>query len=149
MINTKNNAIRLEVVSNRNEENLKPIIEKHVGVGNTIYTDSWAGYNFLSRPDSGYIHNSVNHSHGIFGLTSRIEGLWGEIKSIIKKIYNSIHADHFIYFLREVEYRRALRSLNSFDILSDFCSVVSSVSIKELLDEDDLKDIYYEVCYDD
>jgi len=88
LINIKNNAIRLEVVSSRNEDNLKSIIEKNVGVGNTIYTDSWAGYNFLSRPCFGYIHNSVNHSQSIFGLTSRIEGLWEDIKSIIKKIYN-------------------------------------------------------------
>ena len=149
LLNTKNDSIRLEVVSNRNEENIKAIITKHVGVGNTIYTDSWSAYNFLSRPDSGYIHNFVNLSHGIFGLTSRIEGLWGEIKSIIKKIYNSIHSDHFIYFLREAEYRRTLRSLNSFEILKDFCSVVSSVSIKELIDEDSLKDIFYDFCYDD
>ena len=121
LINIKNNAIRLEVVSSRNEENLKTIIEKYVGVGNTIYTDLWAGYNFLSRPYSGFIHNSVNYSHGFFELTSRIEGLWEDIKSIIKKKY-------IIVFMQIILY-----------------TFVSSVSIGELLAEDDLKDIYYDV----
>ena len=59
----------------RNETILRAIIEKHVGIGSTIYSDSWGRYNFLSRPNSGYIHNIVNHNRGIFGLTSRIEGL--------------------------------------------------------------------------
>ena len=27
----------------------------------------------------------VNHNHGIFGLTSKIEGILGELKALIKK----------------------------------------------------------------
>ena len=47
LINLENNDIRLEIISNRNEATLKSIIEKHMGIGNTVYTDSWLGYNFL------------------------------------------------------------------------------------------------------
>ena len=75
IINTDINEMRLEVVANRNEEMLKALKEKHIGIGNIVYTDSWDGYNFLNRPNSGYNHNVVKHSHGIFGLTSRIEGI--------------------------------------------------------------------------
>ena len=50
LLNTETNGIRLEVVTNRNEATLKTIIEKHFGIGNTIYSDSWAGYNFLNSP---------------------------------------------------------------------------------------------------
>jgi hypothetical protein len=60
----------------------------------------------------------VNHYFfGIFGLTSKIEGIWAEIKSSIKKIYNSIHPENFIYFLREAKYRRNIRKLQNLEIL--------------------------------
>ena len=62
LINISTNEIRLELVENRNQETLKKIIEKHVGIGNKICTDSWMGYNFLDSADSGYQHNAVNHN---------------------------------------------------------------------------------------
>ena len=49
LINIDTKEIRLELVSNRNQNTLKYIIEKHVGRGNIINTDSWAGYNFISN----------------------------------------------------------------------------------------------------
>ena len=64
LINTATNEIRLELITNRNENILKPIIEKHVGPGNIICSDSWAGYNFLSRVNSGYEHEASNHQIG-------------------------------------------------------------------------------------
>ena len=69
------------------------------------------GYNFLNQANSGYIHNVVNHNHGIFGLTSKIEGVWGEIRTLIKKMYSCIRSKNFIYFLREAEIQGILRKL--------------------------------------
>ena len=46
LINVSTNEIRLELVENRNQETLKKIIEKHVGLGNIICTDSWLGIIF-------------------------------------------------------------------------------------------------------
>lgn len=40
LLSTEANGIRLEVVPIRNEATLKTIIENHVGLGNTIYSDS-------------------------------------------------------------------------------------------------------------
>ena len=80
LINIENNAIRLAIIQNRTEATLKLIIEKHFGIGNTVYMDSWPGINFLHQENSGYSHNFINHGNGIFGLTSRIEGLWSELK---------------------------------------------------------------------
>ena len=34
-----NTDTHLEVVTNRNEETLKAIVEKHIGIGNTVYSD--------------------------------------------------------------------------------------------------------------
>lgn len=84
---------------------MKTIIEKHIGKGNIINTDSWSAYNFLDNIDSGYLHNAYNHNRGIFGLTSRIESIWHEMKEKIKSMYHTINNQNFIYFLREVEFR--------------------------------------------
>ncbi len=104
--------IKIRTCRKSSENTLKNIIEKHVAPGNVICSDSWSGYNFLSRPNSCYQHNVANHHQGIFGLTSSIEGVWVEIKSLIKNMYYSIHSTHFIYFLKEAEYRRCIKNLN-------------------------------------
>ncbi len=49
----------MELIENYKENTLKPIIERNVGYG--ILSDSWAGYNFISWPNSGYVHNVRNH----------------------------------------------------------------------------------------
>ena len=120
VINTATNEIRLELIINRDENTLKPIIEKHVGPGNIICSDSWAGYNFLSRANSGYAHEVSNHQIGQFGLTSRIEGILGEIKLLIKSMYISIRSKNFIYFFKEAEYRRSIKKFNPIDKIKDF-----------------------------
>ena len=53
ILNTNTDKIHLEVVSNQNEDTLKTIIEKHVSIGNSVYSDLWMGYNFLNRLNSG------------------------------------------------------------------------------------------------
>ena len=107
----------MEIVENRDTDTLKQIIEKHVLPGNYITTDAWKGYTFLDYPYSGHIHDVYNHARGNFGSglssTSRIEGLWGELKVLLKKIYTSVNSDNFLYFLREMEYRRSIKSLNA------------------------------------
>ena len=107
----------MEIVENRDTDTLKQIIEKHVLPGNYITTDAWKGYTFLDYPYSWYIHDVYNHARGNFGSglssTSRIEGLWGELKALLKKIYTRVNSDNFLYFLREMEYRRNIKSLNA------------------------------------
>ncbi len=83
---------------------MKTIIEKHIGKGNIINTDSWSAYNFLDNIDSGYLHNAYNHNRGIFRLTSRIESIWHEIKEKIKSMYHTFNNQNFIYFLPEAEF---------------------------------------------
>ena len=149
LINISTNEIRLELVENRNEETLKKIIEKHVGYGNTIYTDSWSGYNFLDRQNSGYRHNVANHNEGIFGLTSRIEGIWGEIKAIIKILYVSIHSIHFVYFIKEAEYRRSIKNMSVKEKINDFVTILSTIGPGNYLTEENLLTLDYSVMYDD
>ena len=67
IINNLTKNFRLEISKQRNEEVLKKIITAHVKSGNTIVSDGWSGYNFLSRPDSQYTHSIHNHAHGDLG----------------------------------------------------------------------------------
>ena len=75
-------------------------------------------------------------------MTSRIEGIWGEIKLFIKSMYISIRSKNFIYFLKEVEYRRSIKKFNPIDKIKDFSVVLSTVGADQYLDD-------YEVNYDD
>ena len=149
LLNTETNGIRLDVVTIRNETTLKAIIEKHAGIGKEIYSDSWTCYNFLNRPNSGYINNVVNHSQGVFGITRMIEGLSAVLNSLIKKMYTCIHSINLIYFLREAEYRRNTRNVNTIEKLDSFSIIVSTVDFNNFISEEDLINIDYKVFYDD
>ena len=60
-------------------------------------------------------------------MTSRIEGIWGEIKLLIKSMYISIRSKNFIYFLKDAEYRRSIKKFNPIDKVKDFFIVLSTV----------------------
>ena len=104
--NNKTNNLRLDVFKSRTEEDCKRFIYNHIKPNNTIITDGWPSYNFLTRNDSNYGHEVHRHGpNGNFGFgvhsISIIEGAWGTLKSIIKRIYGYIPADNFILFLRK------------------------------------------------
>lgn len=94
--------------------------------GNHIITDFWLGYNFMNRPNSGYIHISHNHSNGIFGLgtqsTAHIEGLWSILKGKIKSTYNVTPTKNIIHFIREADFKFKNREKIYIDILKEFFS---------------------------
>ena len=64
-------------------------------------------------------------------------------------MYNYIYSVNFVLFLREEEYRRSKWNLNDSDNLKDFASVISSISPENLISEEELYEINYEVGYDD
>jgi hypothetical protein len=91
---------------------LKKIIEKHIMTGNTIVTDS-----------------------------SRIEGIWGELKVLFKKIYSTIRLNNFVYFLREIEYWRVIKNLNLENKLKNFSEVLECIGNgvgEKLISDDEL-----------
>ena len=156
LLNTGTNDLRIEVATDRREETLKAIIENHIGKGNYIISDAWQGYSFLNAPNSGYEHHIYNHSRGNFGRgidsTSRIESIWAELKSDLKKIYKTIRSTNFIYFLREIEYRRNLKKLNCNEKLENFATLLSCVGINSddsYLSEKELMSFNYDTLFDD
>lgn len=145
--NTTNN-IRLDIFKSRTEDDCKIFIFNHIKPNNTIITDGWPSYNFLNNNDSNYVHEVHAHGpNGNFGFgahsTSIIEGAWGTIKSIIKRIYGYIPADNFILFLREVEFRFILSKLSPQEkeekIIEMFKYLYDTVEY-ELYDNEDLMD---------
>ena len=94
----------------------------------------------------GYNYNVVNHTQGIFGLTSIIGGIWHDLKSTNRKMYSCFHSKNFIYFLLEAEYRRNIRDYDATKKLDDFSKVISSVDLDNFQSEEKLIDFQYDVC---
>ena len=80
LLETSSKKFRIEGSLSRNADTLNKFISKFVKSGNTIISDNWAGYDYLDREDSGYVHIKFNHGQGQFGYglssTSHIESLW-------------------------------------------------------------------------
>ena len=55
------------------------------------------------------MHEFNSHGGGDFGygayIIAHIEGILGQLKGLLKKIYNTNPQKHFIYYLREAEFR--------------------------------------------
>ena len=116
--------------------------------GNKIYTNNLAGYNFISRIDSGYYHIRFNHSQRHFGYTSYIESIWKELKDNIKNLYSTIRANNFIYYISEVEYRHLINLLNKEDKINNFGKVIAFIiEAMVLLSEEELKSIDYDTLF--
>lgn len=92
LYNNESNDIRVEIVPNREGTSLNNLIEKHECIGNNIVTDVLNCYSFLNSPASWYIHHNNIHSRNDFGsgldTTIKIEGIWDNLKEILKKCIN-------------------------------------------------------------
>lgn len=88
---------------------MQNFIHKYIKLGNTIISDGWNAYNFLSQPNSGYRHLVFVHGRGQWGRgvtsTSYIESVWSFFKSTLKSIYHSIPNIGFYFYLKETEFR--------------------------------------------
>ena len=145
IINTITKKFRLELSFTRNATVLKTIIQKHIKRGNVIVSDAWAGYNWLSEAQYGYVHHIHNHGHGDFCLgidcTFHVEQLWSNLKCIIINLYYSIPHKNFIIFIRESEQRRISSNYTNKkktgEIL-DFIKYIADLGINNLYSDEEL-----------
>lgn len=127
-IDNTNRDFWLEAGYVRDGAVLEKFIRMNIEEGNHIITDSWLGYNFMNRPNSGYIHISHNHGRENFGLgeesTSHIEGLWSILKGKIKSTYKVISSKYknIILFISEAEFKFKNRDKNYIGIIKEFFS---------------------------
>ena len=127
---------------------MKTIIRSHIKRGNIIISDGWRGYSWLGSPNWGYIHSTHTHALGDFGAgndsTANIEQLWAHLKHLIKKIYNTISINNFVYFLKESEFRRNLGFLNTLDKwkeIFDYLKYIRDSGLINFYTEDELINI--------
>ena len=90
-----------------------------------------AYYNFLTNINSGYRQTTSNHSIMHFGLTAQIENIRSILKDIIKKLYTTILAKNFIYFLHEGKYRHSINNLNIFDKIKNFAELLYTLKLRK------------------
>ena len=67
LINNSTKEFRIVASYKRDSLTLAAFIKKYIKTGNNIITDSWAGYNWIDSPASGYQHIKFNHGLGAFG----------------------------------------------------------------------------------
>ena len=58
------------------------------------------------------------------------------MKDKIKSIYHNINSQHFVYFLREAEFRQIIKNMNRLDRIETFANLL-------------LKKFNYETYFDD
>ena len=108
----------------RTEENLMPIIRKHVKYKSTIYSDSFAVYVNNHKKESklaqyGFVHYFVNHKLEFVSQVSKeihtIERLWSQIKKDLKKSHTTCSkyqlAISRFYFRKTLTFKQQLRLL--------------------------------------
>ncbi len=129
-VDTSLKSIRLDIIRERNGNNLSIFVYNHFREGTHFTHDGWGGYNFLNN-DINYTHETHNHRRGDFGLdkksTSHIEALWAEIKKEFFSIYGIIPMNNFIYFLREIEFRIIIKKKNNDEKINTFFEITKLV----------------------
>lgn len=95
----------LQVVPDRKEDTLVPLVERHTDPEGLIFTDEWGGYLSLVN------HWTVCHSREFvnaqapFVHTNTQEGIWGHCKTLSWHIYRGIPAQSLEQFLSEFMFR--------------------------------------------
>ncbi|XP_061187524.1 uncharacterized protein LOC133195646 [Saccostrea echinata] len=133
MVERDSNTLVMYPVSDRTEDTLLPIIERHVEKGSTIYSDGWSAYCKLN--DAGYDHFTVLHKYSfkktyintksqevVEVLTNRIEGAWKHAKDHFRRLVGT-KLSQFEGHLTEIMWRSAERG----NIYEAFFNLLRSV----------------------
>lgn len=120
MVERESNTLIIYPVSNRSEETLVPIIERHVETGSTIYSDGWSAYCGLN--ELGYNHFTVLHKYSFKKVyihqetreeveihTNRIEGAWKHAKDHFRRM-SGTKISQFEGHLCEIMWRAETKS---------------------------------------
>lgn len=119
---------RIFLLPNRNATTLNKIIRSNVESGSAVYTDSWKGYNDLSK---WYTHEFVNHSNREYvrGVvhTQTIENIWSILKRNLRKHHIKI-TDKFVnLYMDEACWRYNCKSKKPMELFNEIllCTMFS------------------------
>jgi transposase-like protein len=105
--------VRAGVIDNTRAGTLRPIVERNVAKGSTVYTDEHQGYNDL-RHD--YDHQRVSHRRGEYvrgsATTNGIESVWALFKRQYIGTHHWISPKHMNAYLNEMTFRLNRRDLD-------------------------------------
>jgi transposase len=87
---------------------LHGIAKEYILPNSIIYTDDYAAYHGIDST-SGYVHNRINHSAGVYVIgdvhTNTIEGFWSLVKRGIGGVYHSVSKKYLQAYLDEYSFR--------------------------------------------
>jgi len=107
------------IVDNRNHATINQLIRRYVLPGSLIIHDGWQGYTRIPLP---WRHVELDHENGI--TTSQIEGLWGQLRAIIRNMYfGGVVEGNVEAVLTEALWRRNLE-LAEEDVLEELIRVL-------------------------
>jgi transposase-like protein len=104
--------VQVSVVPNTQKATIKPILDKSVEIGSTLYSDTAMQYLKL---DSDLLHEMVDHAiEYVRGKvhTNGMENFWSLLKRSLKGTYVSVDPVHLFRYLDEQVFRFNERKLN-------------------------------------
>ena len=133
LVERKINQVILYAVADRREVTLVPVIQRHVDVGSTIYSERWSAYCNLN--DLGYQHFTVIQKYAFKKIckntetgekisvsTNKIEGAWQHAKIHFRRMAGK-RITQFEGYLKEIMWRSQAKG----NLYEEFFNLLKSV----------------------
>jgi transposase len=119
--------VYVQPVPNVSGQTLQSIIHQKVSIETTIYSDDWAAYNGLAKNFAGHeiVHHGTREYVRGTATINGIEGFWAYAKERLLR-HHGVSPDHFLLYLKEMEYRFNHRSLAPTDFADHLLQVLLS-----------------------
>ncbi len=119
--------VYVQPIPSVSRETLQSIIHQKVSIETTIYSEAWAGYEGLAEDYAGHEilrHRVREYVRGTASING-IEGFWAYAKERLLR-HHGVSPDHFLLYLKEMEYRFNHRSLDPTDFADHLVQVMVS-----------------------
>ncbi|TND10114.1 MAG: hypothetical protein FD123_362 [Bacteroidetes bacterium] len=104
--------VKAWVIPDASRQYITPLIQQNVKQGSFLFTDTWGGYNDLSK---SFVHFKINHIEGQyvrgFVHTNGIENFWSQMKRGINGIYHQVSPKHLHRYVSEYSFRYNTRKI--------------------------------------
>lgn len=117
--------VYVDLVADASGAELKSALRENVSIETTVYSDSHSGYRGLEAEFAG--HETVRHRAGEYvrgrATINGIEGYWAYAKERLLR-HHGVDDDHFLLYLKEVEYRFNHRELSAQEFVNHLLLVL-------------------------
>lgn len=129
--------VRAMPVKSVDRQTLHGFISENVAIGATVMTDNFKSYKGLQ----GYLHSTVNHSHGEYVRsdvhTNGIESFWSLLKRGYYGIYHYMSGKHLHRYVSEFANRQNTTNLSTLAFIENTLENMTGrhISYRELINE--------------